>query len=140
MKKWRFELLLSLVPLVFAGCASGVGGAASDLALAGAGGVVGYKVSGDKVGGAAIGAATGYVASKIAQAAVKHSNDSAEQDGYDRALNQAVKQQYWIIQNQQRTMQPADAKDPRLVPVVIPEGRVDGAIIESHVEYLNVGP
>jgi len=140
MKKWRFEWLVLAVPLALAGCGTGLGGAASDVGLAGAGGVLGYEVSGDKVGGAAVGAATGYVASKIAQASYKHGTAEAEQAGFDRAMNQAVKQQYWIIQNQQKTMQPSDARDPRLVPIVIPESRVNGAIVDAHIEYLRIDP
>lgn len=30
----------------------------------------------------------------------------AETRGYERGYRQAVKEQYWIIQNQQRTLQP----------------------------------
>ena len=123
MKKLRYDVIVLLLPLAFCGCGTGMGGAASDVGLAGAGGVVGYEVSGDKVGGAAIGAGAGYVASKIAQ-----------------AMNQVVKQQYWIIQNQQKTMQPADARDPRLMPVVIPESRLNGVIVDAHVEYLRIDP
>jgi hypothetical protein len=140
MKRLRCEMLALLLPLALCGCGTGMGGAASDVGLAGAGGVLGYEVSGDKVGGAAIGAGAGYVASKIAQASYKHGTSEAEQTGYDRAMNQVVKQQYWIIQNQQKTMQPADARDPHLVPVVIPESRINGVIVASHVEYLRIGP
>ena len=140
MKKWRYEMFVLLIPLALCGCGTGMGGAASDVGLAGAGGVLGYEVSGGKVGGAAIGAGAGYVASKIAQASYKHGTAEAAQAGYDRALNQAVKQQYWIIQSHQRTMQVADARDPQLVPVVIPESRINGVIVDSHVEYLRIAP
>jgi len=140
MKRWPSEFLTLLLPLALCGCGTGMGGAASDIGLAGAGGVLGYEVSGDKVGGAAIGAGAGYVASKIAQASYKHETTEAEQAGYDRAMVQAVKQQYWITQNRQKTMQPADARDPRLVPILIPESRINGVIVKSHVEYLRTEP
>ena len=140
MKRSRYEMLFLLLPLALCGCGTGMGGAASDVGLAGAGGVLGYEVSGDKVGGAAIGAGAGYVASKIAQVSYKHGTTTAEQAGYDRAMNQVVKQQYWIIQNQQKTMQPTDARDPRLMPVVIPESRLNGVIVDAHVEYLRIDP
>ena len=140
MKKLRYDVLVLLLPFAFCGCGTGMGGAASDVGLAGAGGVVGYEVSGDKVGGAAIGAGAGYVASRIALASYKHGTTTAEQAGYDRAMNQVVKQQYWIIQNQQKTMQPAEARDPRLMPVVIPESRLNGVIVDAHVEYLRIDP
>lgn len=121
--------------MALSGCGT-VGSAASDLGLAGAGGVVGYQVSDHKIGGAAAGAALGYVGSRIAQAEIRRTVVAAEQRGYDRALNQAVKQQYWIMQRQQR--EPSDASDARLVPVVIPESQIDGVIQQAHVEYLRL--
>jgi hypothetical protein len=37
-------------------------------------------------------------------------------------------------------MRPADARDPRLMPVVIPESRLNGVIVDAHVEYLRIDP
>jgi fructose-bisphosphate aldolase class 1 len=67
---------------------------------------------------------------------VQRTVQDAEKRGYDRAMNQTVKQQYWIIQNQQR--QPAQGQDARLVPVVIPESKINGVIQKAHVEYLKI--
>ena len=131
MNKWRFEIAAYAVACAalinVTGCST-VGSAASDLGLAGAGGVAGYQLSGHKVGGAAAGAAVGYLASRVAQSEVQRTVQEAEQRGYDRALNQAVKQQYWIIQNQQRSREPADSTSVRYVPVQLPETTVDGVI------------
>lgn len=140
MKKSPYKLIILLPLIALAGCASGVGGAASDVALMGAGGVVGYKVSGGKVGGAAIGAGAGYLASKAAQWGYNNATKEAEEDGYNRALNQAVKQQYWIIQNQQKSLPMTDERSPRLVPVVIPESNINGVIQKAHVEYIRIDP
>jgi len=143
MKKQRCKRVVMAGALVamaggLAGCGS-VGGAASDLGLAGAGGAVGYEVSGHRIGGAAAGAAAGYLASKVAQSEVRKSETEAEQRGFDRALNQAVKQQYWIIQNRQRT--PAgDASLVHQVPVPIPETTVNGALRNATVAYVPVEP
>ena len=131
--------VLGLVAAGLSGCST-AGGAASDLGLAGAGGVAGYELSGGKVGGAAIGAATGYVVSKVAQSEVKKALTEAEQRGFDRAMNQAVKQQYWIIQNQQRSFDTAQENPARLVPVELPETTVNGVILNPSVEYLRVEP
>jgi hypothetical protein len=137
MKKRRYEIsvMLAGLSLVLGGCST-IGGPAADLGLAGAGGVAGYHVSDGKVGGAAAGAAVGYLGARIAQAEVKKTVGEAEQRGYDRALNQAVKQQYWIIQNRQceTTAEPV----ARLVPVVIPETNINGVIQNAHIEYLRV--
>ena len=138
MKKWRFEMLsLLALPLVLAGCSTGAGGVASDVGLAGAGGVLGYKLSDGNAGVTAAGAAAGYVVSKVAQAEYKSAAQKAEKAGYDRAMNQAVKQQYWIMQNQQKSL-PVDDERPRLVPVVMPETNINGVIQKAHVEYLRL--
>jgi predicted small secreted protein len=138
MKKSRSELLALLaLSLVLAGCSTGAGGVASDVGLAGAGGVLGYKLSDGNAGVAAAGAAAGYVVSKVAQSEYKSAAQKAEKAGYDRAMNQAVKQQYWIMQNQQKTL-PVDDERPRLVPVVMPETNINGVIQKAHVEYLRL--
>jgi predicted small secreted protein len=138
MKKSRSEVLVLLIlSLVLAGCSTGAGGVASDVGLAGAGGVLGYKLSDGNAGVAAAGAAAGYVVSKVAQSEYKSAAQKAEKAGYDRAMNQAVKQQYWIMQNQQKTL-PVDDERPRLVPVVMPETNINGVIQKAHVEYLRL--
>jgi hypothetical protein len=140
MKKWRFELsFILLLPLVamiaLPGCTS-AGGTVADVALAGAGGVAGYQLSDGKLGGALAGAAVGLVGSRIAQQEFTTATSDAEKKGYDRAMNQAVKQQYWIIQNQQRDSAPAP--DEGVVQVTFPETKTDGVIVNAHVENLRI--
>lgn len=142
MKKRRYDRIVWLCAgLICAasltGCST-AGGVASDLGLAGAGGVVGYQVSDGKAGGAAAGAAVGYLASKVARSEVGRLQTEAEKRGYDRALNQAVKQQYWIIQEHQRSRDTPDESPARLVPVVVPETTINGVVQNAHVEYLRV--
>jgi hypothetical protein len=136
--KFLWVLLLPLLALT--GCASGMGGTASDIGLTGAGGAVGYEVSGGKIGGTAIGAGVGYLASKVAQSQFANATQEADKAGFDRAMNQAVKQQYWIIQNQQKSVVTDDERNPRLVPVVFPQTNINGVIQNSHVEYLSIDP
>jgi len=138
----RIVFVTTIVALaaVLTGCSTPVGSAAADLGLAGAGGIAGYKLSNGKLGGAAAGAAVGYVSSRIAQSQVQKALSEAEQRGYDRALNQAVKQQYWIIQNQQRSRETPLLSESRLTPVVIPETKINGVVQNAHVEYLRLEP
>ena len=136
--KFLWVLLLPLLALT--GCASGIGGTASDIGLTGAGGAVGYEVSGGKIGGTAIGAGVGYLASKVAKSQFANATQEADKAGFDRAMNQAVKQQYWIIQNQQKSVTTDDERNPRLVPVVFPQTNINGVIQNSHVEYLSIEP
>jgi hypothetical protein len=142
MKKSPSKLLwVLLLPLLaLTGCASGMGGTASDIGLTGAGGAVGYEVSGGKIGGTAIGAGVGYLASKVAQSQFANATQEADKAGFDRAMNQAVKQQYWIIQNQQKSVITDNERNPRLVPVVFPQTNINGVIQNSHVEYLSIEP
>ncbi|MEO6785773.1 MAG: hypothetical protein ABI318_06535 [Chthoniobacteraceae bacterium] len=135
-REWTV-LLVGLSALALSGCST-VGSAASDLGLAGAGGVAGYQLSGHKLGGAAAGATVGYVASKVAQSEVKTALTDAEQHGYDRAMNQAVKQQYWIVQEQQKSRETTGERPARLVAVVIPESKINGVIQNAHIEYLRI--
>ena len=138
----RIVLLTTLATCVavLAGCSTPVGSAAADLGLAGAGGFAGYQLSNGKIGGAAAGAAVGYVGSRIAQSQVQKALSEAEQRGYDRALNQAVKQQYWIIQDQQRSRETPPQSESRLTPVVIPGTKINGVVQNAHVEYLRIEP
>lgn len=131
--------LLTICALALTGCNT-LGSSTADLGLAGAGGVAGYQLSDGKLGGAAIGAAAGYVSSRIGQTQIKQTEKEAEQRGFDRAMNQAVKQQYWMIQNQQRSHDTAAEPDAKLIPVVIPETLISGVRQNAHVEYLRASP
>ena len=142
MSKRRCERCALLCALLIAagglaGCST-AGRVAADIGLAGAGGVAGYQVSNGKMGGAVAGATVGYLASKVVHSKVEQAQTEAEQRGYDRALNQAVKQQYWIIQEQQRSRETSDESPARLVPVVVPETKINGVVQNAHVEYLRV--
>lgn len=137
-RSWR-AAALALATCGVSGCGS-VGGAAADLGLAGMGGVAGYHLSDGNVGGAAAGATLGYLGSRVAQAHVQRGAAEAEKRGFDRGMNQAVKQQYWLIQANQRTRLASEERDARLVPVVIPETAINGVIQNARVEYLRVAP
>ena len=122
-------IILSITLAVFlSGCAS-LRQPATDIVLTGAGGAIGYQASNKKIGGAAIGAGAGYLVSKIAGHEIDAAIADAEKRGHDRALNQAVKQQYWIIQNQQRAENTAPASEPRHVNVRLPEAVTDDGVI-----------
>jgi hypothetical protein len=128
---------LALVTAGLSGCST-AGGMASDIGLAGAGGALAYELSDGDIGVTAAGAAGGYLASQLVQSQVKKAMKEAEQRGYDRAMNQAVKQQYWIIQNQQRSYEDRREANVRLVPVQFPETTVNGVILNPSVEYVRV--
>jgi hypothetical protein len=122
-------LSLSVFIVLLSGCAS-LRQPATDVVLTGAGGAIGYQASNKRIVGAAIGAGAGYLVSKIANHEITAAIEDAEKRGHDRAMNQAVKQQYWIIQNQQRAENTGTASEPRYVNVTLPETvTVDGVIL-----------
>jgi hypothetical protein len=123
--------------VLLAGCGTGTE-VASDIGLGGGGGVLGYKLSDGDAGVTAAGAVAGYVISKVAQSKVQQAITAAEQRGYDRAMNQSVKQHYWIIQNQQREQGTERDKPERLVPVQLPETTINGVILNPTVEFIRV--
>ena len=140
MKKRQCSAALVALAVMCGGSGCGtLGGSAAEVGLAGLGGAVGYEVSDHKIGGAAAGAAAGYLGAKIARTEIKRGEAEAEKRGYDRAMNQAVKQQYWIIQNQQRS-QKAQVRSAMMVPVVIPESNSNGVIRNESVAYVPVSP
>ncbi len=85
------------------------------------------------IGGAAIGALTAVGANE----ASKRNERKAYRSGYEAALNQSVKQQYWIIQNRQKEDSANQSVEPgTFVPVVIPEQEIDGEITNERIVYL----
>ena len=76
-----------------------------------AGALVGTQVSDNPVApiiGAASGAALGGLGTALAINTVKSGQKKEFQKGYDRGAADAVKRQYWILQNQQRGSADAD--------------------------------
>jgi hypothetical protein len=121
-------LSLSVFIVLLSGCAS-LRQPATDIVLTGAGGAIGYHSSGKSIKGAAIGAGAGYLVSKIAGSEITAAIEDAEKRGHDRAMNQAVKQQYWIIQNQQRGEATDTQSEPRYVNVRLPEAVTQDGVI-----------
>ena len=137
----KHSVLFACCALLLAGCSTTEAGkSVSDIGLAGAGGVIGYQLSDGKPAATAAGAVAGYLVSKTVQSSRERALKEAQRIGYERGLNQAVKQQYWIIQNQQKSTSPQEARDSRLLPVVIPETKINGVTINAHVEFLRVEP
>ena len=137
----KHSVLFACCALLLAGCSTTEAGkSVSDIGFSGAGGVLGYQLSDGKPAATAAGAVAGYLVSKTVQSSRERALLEAQKHGYERGLNQAVKQQYWIIQNQQKSTSPQEARDSRLLPVVIPETKINGVTINAHVEFLRVEP
>jgi hypothetical protein len=106
----RLEIFLSMLLLATSGCASLQNFDASMLVppvVAGLAGITAYKLTEDQsadtqaawTAGAAAG---GLVASEMVRRYVKDEYRAKFRDGYELGRSDAVKQQYWIMQNRQK--------------------------------------
>ncbi len=131
-------LPILLIAALLSGCASRQ--TSRGLALAGGsslGAAIAHEASSGDIawaaGGAAIGALTAMGANAISEA----NERTAYREGYEAALNQSVKQQYWIIQNRQREESYGqDSESGSFVPVRIPEQEINGEIRNERIVYL----
>lgn len=129
--------ILTLVALV-SGCASSKAGKNATVVGGSAlGAVIAYEASdGDAAwttGGAALGALTAIGANALAE----ENERKAYRSGYEAALNQSVKQQYWITQNRQKEDAFVYQTDTEsFVPIQIPEQEINGEIRNSRIIYL----
>lgn len=130
-----FAVLLSAL---FSGCASTQAGKNATVVGGSAlGAVIAYEASdGDAAwttGGAAVGALTAMGANALAA----ENEQKAYRRGYEAALNQSVKQQYWITQNRQKEDAFAyEVETESFVPIQIPEQEINGEIRNSRTIYL----
>ncbi len=136
--KTIFVSITLLTAAILSGCASGNGARNANLIGGSAiGAALGHNASdGDAawtIGGAAIGA----LAATGANAMAERNEQRAYRSGYEAALNQSVKQQYWIIQNRQKKDTSKQGTETgTFVPVVIPEQEIDGEITSERIIYV----
>ncbi len=136
------ETFTFIIPLLFAvlltGCSSSQAGKnAAVIGGSALGAAVAHEASDGNaawtVGGAAVGALTAISANAIAE----KNERRAYRNGYEAALNQATKQQYWILQNRQKEDQYSDqAATESFVPVLIPEQEINGEIQNERIIYV----
>jgi hypothetical protein len=136
MKIREILFLLSIPSLVMllSGCAASrpVG----DAALGAGGAYAGYELSGGSPVGAVAGAAGGVLVSEGAQYVARKEQSKSYQTGYEKGRSDAVKQQYWLQVNQQKTS-PTDP-NVRLYAIPVPEQTIDGATLQPTTKYLRI--
>ena len=135
--KLREILILLPVPcltLFLSGCA--VSRPIGDVALGAGGAVVANQLShGDPLITAA-GAAGGVLLSEGAQCIARKESDKAFANGYEKGRSDAVKQQYWLQVERQKT--PATDPNVRFYAIPVPEQTIDGAVLQPTTKYLRI--
>jgi hypothetical protein len=126
--------ILLLFPLLFTSCATDAlyttGGAATGAAIGGVASDGDPLITG-------LSAAGGVLASEFVQSQVRNARENARTEGYQKGRSDAVKQQYWIIQNQQKHDNQPEEKF-RYVPIHVPGTNTNGIQTVPSTHYIRV--
>lgn len=131
-----FLISIALISLLVTGCATTR--PISAVAMGAGGAALANELSDGNAAWTAAGAAGGVLISEGLHHASKKQAERAYANGYDKGRSDAVKQQYWVLVNQQRGK--ADGTDPnvRLYQIPVPEQRIDGVILKPTTKYLRI--
>lgn len=135
MKPFLF-LSLSAISLLLMGCAATR--PISDLAMAGGGAALANEFSNGNPAITAAGAAGGVLVSEGLHYASRRQSEKAYLTGYEKGRSDAVKQQYWILVNQQKEKAEQREENVRYYDIPVPEQRIDGAILNPTTKYLRI--
>jgi hypothetical protein len=86
----------------------------------------------------AAGAAGGVLLSEGLHYASKKQADRAYATGYEKGRSDAVKQQYWVLVNQQKPNGGEAGNNVRLYEIPVPEQKIDGVILKPTTKYLRI--
>lgn len=136
--KIRTSLLLITLPALLGACA-GTTRVVTDTALAGVGAVAGNKLGdGDPLITAA-GAAGGVLVGEALNWANDNHAKKAYAQGFDKGRSDAVKQQYWVMVNQQKAAEGQTFDEHiSLFEIPVPEQRIDGVILKPTTKILRI--
>ena len=129
-------ILLASLPLLLTGCAATrpIG----DLAIGAGGAALASELSHGNSAITAAGAAGGVLVSEGLHYASQKQAQKAYQTGYEKGRSDAVKQQYWILVNQQKEKAGQDAENVRYYGIPVPEQTVDGVILNPTTKLLRI--
>jgi hypothetical protein len=133
--KWKYIVLEIAVPFIFMGCASTR--PISDVAMGAGGAALANELSDGNPVISAAGAAGGVLLSEGLHYAAKKQSEKAFVSGYEKGRSDAVKQQYWILVNQQK-QQNGPPDNVRLYAIPVPEQKIDGVTLKPTTKYLRI--
>ncbi|MGH7977220.1 MAG: hypothetical protein ACREDS_05545 [Limisphaerales bacterium] len=133
--KPRYLISIFFIPLFVTGCSSLR--PASDVVLGAGGGVLASELSHGNPGITAAGAAGGVLLSEGGFYLANLQATNAYTAGYEKGRSDAVKQQYWILVNQQRQRN-STTENVSLYAIPIPEQTIDGVTLNPTTKYLRI--
>ena len=127
---------LAFIPLLLTGCAATR--PISDLAMGAGGAALASEFSHGNTAITAAGAAGGVLVSEGLHYASRKQAENAYTSGYEKGRSDAVKQQYWILVNQQKEKAEQNQENVRYYEIPVPEQTIDGAILNPTTKLLRI--
>src|SRR5207249_2731289 len=115
--------LLSIAACLLVGCAATR--PVSEMIMGGGGAALAHELSNGDPAITAAGAAGGVLVSEGLHYANRKQTENVFANGYEKGRSDAVKQQYWILVNQQKA-NAGERSKVRLYEIPIPEQNIDG--------------
>jgi hypothetical protein len=131
-----YLLVLALAPFLLTGCAATR--PLGDLAMGAGGAALASEFSHGNPALTAVGAAGGVLVSEGLHYASQKQAEKAFNTGYEKGRSDAVKQQYWILVNQQKEKAEQDQQNVRYYEIPVPEQTIDGAILNPTTKLLRI--
>lgn len=129
-------IILAASSLLLTGCAATR--PISDVAMGAGGAAIAHELSDGNVAITAAGAAGGVLISEGLHYASQKQAQKAYETGYEKGRSDAVKQQYWILVNQQKEKADQNAENVRYYEIPVPEQTIDGAILNPTTKLLRI--
>jgi hypothetical protein len=137
MKTNPIIVLLSAA-ILLAGCA-GTTRMVTDTVAAGAGAYAANKLSNGNPYITAAGGAAGALAGEALNYAGDSNEKKAYAKGFDKGRSDAVKQQYWVMVNQQKAAEGHEFDQHiTLYDIPVPEQQIDGVILKPTTKILRI--
>ena len=132
------SLLLILALALLPGCA-GTTRVLTDTVAAGVGGFAGNKLGKGNPLITAAGAGAGVLLGETINYANDNHAKKAYGEGFDKGRSDAVKQQYWVMVNQQKAEEGKSLDENiSLFEIPVPEQRIDGVILKPTTNILRI--
>jgi hypothetical protein len=110
----------------------------SDIALGGGGAALAGEFSHGNPAITAAGAAGGVLVSEGLHYASQKQAQTSYNTGYEKGRSDAVKQQYWILVNQQKEKAEQNQENVRYYEIPVPEQTIDGTILNPTTKLLRI--
>jgi hypothetical protein len=134
--KARQLAALAVASLLLAGCAATR--PISDLAMGAGGAALANEFSHGNAVMTAAGAAGGVLASEGLHYASQKQAAKTYNTGYEKGRSDAVKQQYWILVDQQKEKAEQNQENVRYYEIPVPEQTIEGAILNPTTKLLRI--